>query len=632
MIYQRLLTRPRTIVCAILSPILFSVTGAVAAAQSQVEHHISDLDYGVALYHYYQGNHEQALTELAIIEKQRTIKHQGLAPELVKGGMSLSYGLYEQANSIFTQLLSAQGDTSIQADAWFYSGQLHYQEANWLAATRAFSKVSSKLSNKHRDEFYYFKAQLALKSLDFEQYQQYKQLISDSSSHEPQELNPAHHYHQYLDHNHLLQKISAKQLTFADLTLSISGTNPEMIALADRSYLAMGYAFIEQGNSHAAINAFKQVSLDSYLFDPAILGYAWALSSLGLHGQAQSILNKLTSKPELNVYVQEALLAQAYASEQLGDEQGAVIKLTSALKRFKQQQEQLEVMQGLLTRGHACYNAMILKKTVADCNASQQFNDLALIELLSDTRFSTYQAQLQQVNQLKQQFKQQRDKLEIYQQMLIEKKHTAQARLGNIELATLKTQVVRLSEQRDSLVSRIHAAKGEDDGEFFLPAAQVAHQQKVTQALDTLALLKSKGHDVTEQARRLSFIQRLALWQQDYDYALNVNTTMQLLKQLNAELSQLLTSYQQLAKHVAQVANIDAELKQIGRLQDNINQQFRHSAAISERIEQEFAVALSDYFTQRQQQLQHNIAAAKLAVVQMQDVAYRPDDIGDANE
>jgi|GEM_PF-2887094 len=607
------LTRLTTLPLLLTIVLCNGLVSDALADDNTTENVISDLDYGVVLYQYYQGNHQAALTEFAIIESKREIQHQGTSPQLVKGGMSLSYGLYDQANDIFDQVLKADTSAQVQADAWFGSGKLQYIEGNWHSAQQAFEKVGDALSSHHHDDFYYFQAQLALKSQDFVQFNAFKSKIAEDKP-----------LRSYLNHNYLLVQIANNTLSVSDLTKDGFAQDPQSIALADRSYLAMGYAFIDQGSLHAAINAFKQITLDSHLLEPALLGYGWALNNLAQYGEAKSLFGQLIERDDVNYYVQEAILADAYASELLGDFKTSSTALRQGIIKLKQQQSDLIKMAQQLQVGASCYRDIVLQQPQSDCEPQYHgSNDLALIELLSDSQFSTKRDQLQQVAQLKLLFKQQLAKLQTYQQMLTEKQLITQSRLSDIKMSDLKAKVDDLTAQRNTLAARISAAKDSNDSAFFLPQLLLAQYDKINSVMTKVQSLKLNGQDVEKAAQRLDFIKRNFDWQSDYNFSVNVNESERLLKQLDLNLAQLQTMYQQLSHHVEQVANVEEELNAVDGLSARITLQLQQSDSITDRIEQDFEQQLGAYFAQRQQELNQSIAVAKLAIVRMQDASFK---------
>jgi len=574
---------------------------------------VTDLDYGLVLFHYFQGQHQAALTQLAIIESERDIKHLGVSPELVKGGMSLSYGLYDEANAIFDRVLASDSSREVKSDAWFGSGKLQYLEGNWQGASQAFERAGNAVSIENKDDFFYFKAQLALKENDIERYNNFKSNIT-----------PENEFHGYLSHNYLLNKIKAKALTIDDLQVPQIGNDPQSNALADRSYLAMGYAFIERGNHNAAIHAFKKIGLDSYLIEPALLGYGWALNNEGQYGQAKNLFSRLARGRDLNTYVQESILANANTSKLLGDIKDSLQILAGGLVKFEQQKNHLLSMQQQLIKGSDCYRAVVLLQSDMTCDKEgNSFNDLALIALISDSQFSASRQQLQQVNELNREFKQKLEKLMTFEGMLKEKQQVTQARLEHIDIVQLEAKIDAFKAQRKSLVERINVAKSESNSAFFLPQTQLNQHNKIKATLAKLDQLQHSNKKVVSLAQRLDLINRTFLWQSDYNYAANVNKTLEEIKTLDFALNALTAIFQRFSQHVAQVTNINREMTKIAVLRLTITLQRQHSQRIAARIEQDFYTQLSAYFTERHRVLDHNIREAKLAMIQMQDASFK---------
>ena len=241
--------------------------------------------------------------------------------------MNLSFGLLASADSIFKQLKNNGPLNITPAQSWLQSARLHYKSGNWLAAQQALDNVSS---DENSDEIsHYLKAQLALKNGQ----------VDDFNRHLSKIVNNAK-LTAYLQHNRLLTRIKQQQVTAADLQQLISRNDGENAliklsdeeeALSQRSLLVLGYAFIEQGNNELAKTAFQSLDVDSHLIEPALLGYALALNNLSQFSLAQGVFQRLISRPGMSIYVQEAILGDAYVSEKLGDEKASVRRLRSGI-------------------------------------------------------------------------------------------------------------------------------------------------------------------------------------------------------------------------------------------------------------------------------------------------------------
>ncbi|NNL57426.1 MAG: hypothetical protein HKO71_06715 [Pseudomonadales bacterium] len=153
---------------------------------------MQDLDYGVALYDYFQQDYFNALSELLIAEKTGSIKHHTDFAKVLRGGIHLSYGMEEEARNIFYQIIE-QGKAQSHLDnsglsngvvntvasniaqssnaeggllgaskkasneniarAWFYLGKLLYKKGEFLPAAENLEKVSKSLSRDLHPEF-----------------------------------------------------------------------------------------------------------------------------------------------------------------------------------------------------------------------------------------------------------------------------------------------------------------------------------------------------------------------------------------------------------------------------------------------------------------------------------------------
>jgi hypothetical protein len=113
----------------VLSACLVRIDAAHANASNAAQQHM-----GQVLFAFYQGDHYGALVQQAIGDV-KSPDAMGLKPAqqqqmaLLKGGLSLSYGLTQQAQRVFETLLNQQSDHDIRTRAWFWLGKIHYQQS-----------------------------------------------------------------------------------------------------------------------------------------------------------------------------------------------------------------------------------------------------------------------------------------------------------------------------------------------------------------------------------------------------------------------------------------------------------------------------------------------------------------------
>ncbi|HCM05852.1 MAG TPA: hypothetical protein DIC30_07570, partial [Oceanospirillales bacterium] len=85
-------------------------------ANSDEEVKLRDLKYGTILFDYYQQNYFASLIGYEVANSRGELNHQIDEARLLHGGMTLSYGLPDEAESIFQQLLNAKDKKEISEE------------------------------------------------------------------------------------------------------------------------------------------------------------------------------------------------------------------------------------------------------------------------------------------------------------------------------------------------------------------------------------------------------------------------------------------------------------------------------------------------------------------------------------
>ena len=98
--------------------LLSCVCGQLYAVQL-AEHRVEDLDYGRALYQFFQDNRLSAITHLMIAKERPRTRSQINQSNLLLADLYYGYGLYEESRELFARLLTAEVSDSIQNRIWF---------------------------------------------------------------------------------------------------------------------------------------------------------------------------------------------------------------------------------------------------------------------------------------------------------------------------------------------------------------------------------------------------------------------------------------------------------------------------------------------------------------------------------
>ncbi len=213
-----------------------------ATAASQAPTAVRDLQYGEALYYFFQQDYFDSIVRLQIAQQQARLPNHAEEAELLLGGLDLAYGLRDAADRIFRKLLD---EKSVAADirnrAWFYLARLSYQRGDSERALQALEEVSGTMSATTRAEATHLQSLLLL------------QLGRNAEAIELLESAAANHYWSpYLKYNLGVARIRNRQLPGGTQELQQLGKgtarNDELRLLRDKANLALGYSYLQSGD------------------------------------------------------------------------------------------------------------------------------------------------------------------------------------------------------------------------------------------------------------------------------------------------------------------------------------------------------------------------------------------------
>jgi Tfp pilus assembly protein PilF len=290
---------------------LLGITRLVAAAETPPSS-VRDLQYGEALYHYFQQDYFNSIVRLQIAQQQQHLPNHAAEAELMLGGLDLSYGLRNEANRIFQRLLDVEAtDASTRNRAWFYLAKISFQRGDIPAALQAIERVNGTMTPATRT------AAINLHSLLLLQQGNNKAAIALLD-----DVRSGKHWTPYLTYNLGIalirdqqQQRGAKQL---DRIGNIHGRNDEQRLLRDKANLALGYSYLQSGNPEESRKTLARVRLEGPLSNRALLGAGWADAEDDAFSRALIPWLELSNRNSTDPAVQESLLAIPYAMTRMG--------------------------------------------------------------------------------------------------------------------------------------------------------------------------------------------------------------------------------------------------------------------------------------------------------------------------
>ena len=353
-------------------------------------HEVKDLKYGAILFEFYQQKYFETLVEYDYAAERGGINNHGDYPELLKGGVSLSYGLDLQARDIFSKLIAENTSEETQNRAWYFLAKMLYLRGDVGRAGATMSNIHGSMPHDIDQEYRYLAALINIKLGFFDE----AELIS--SSFDKDSL-----YTPYLYFNlgvaHGKQKNYTRSIANLEKSISYADGSSELEHLADRSHMAIAYLYADEQDFSEAYAQIEHVNTTGVFSSRALLGSGWAHVNNDSYRDALAPLTVLQERSMAIPEVQEAVILVPHVYEKLGLIGRAAEGFISASGRYD------ETLKQLGTARETLRNAEVLELFVRNMDEmlgesdwfgtapSVSLNSLSpfLLEVMSDHSFQS---------------------------------------------------------------------------------------------------------------------------------------------------------------------------------------------------------------------------------------------------
>ncbi|MBL4798467.1 MAG: hypothetical protein JKY50_13705 [Oleispira sp.] len=300
-----------------LISLILSALVLTSQANAEDEVKLRDLKYGTILFDYYQQNYFASLIGYEVANSRGELNHQIDEASLLHGGMTLSYGLPDEAESIFQKLLneneSSQVSDEVRNKAWFYLAKMYYHkgEANKAATTLGY--IHGDIPQDIHDEFNYLATLINIRNHNLNSAEQALKGVMKGSVFEP-----------YLIFNLASSQLSSGETKRSEINFQKvidygkEHNQEEFQVLADRAKQALAHIDIEQGDLLAAWLHLQFVRTTGLYSNRALLSYGWTAIKLERFEIAIPALSALDRRSISIAEVQEAKVLLAHIYEQQG--------------------------------------------------------------------------------------------------------------------------------------------------------------------------------------------------------------------------------------------------------------------------------------------------------------------------
>jgi outer membrane protein assembly factor BamD (BamD/ComL family) len=300
----------KNLALSFLLAVLILQAGANAANDDSDLTVVKDAHFGEVLFYFYQEDYFPAIVRLLAAQEQTQLENHGDESELLLGGLYLSYGHHQRAAEIFERLLADKVDPEIRDRTWFFLAKIWYQRGYLAESQNALDNLQNKLDKPLEAERNMLQAQLLI---DNRQHEQAIALLQDWSGRSV--------WSNYAKFNLGVAMVRNGDVNAAASILgdvgTLSSSNEELNALRDKANLALGYAYLQDGQPAAAKAPLQRVRLEGPFSNKALLGFGWADAEEGNFDRALVPWMALRNRDLLDSAVQESMLAIPYAMAKL---------------------------------------------------------------------------------------------------------------------------------------------------------------------------------------------------------------------------------------------------------------------------------------------------------------------------
>ncbi|KEF30628.1 hypothetical protein D777_02570 [Marinobacter nitratireducens] len=328
---------------ALLSSLVLTLSATTATPVLAAETEARDLKYGAVLFQYYQQNYFETLVEYAWAEEQGGIANHGTYPELLKGGVSLSYGLDEQAEDIFDRLAASNLSEPVRNRARFFLGKMQYLRGETDTAARNLNQIRGELPAAVDAEYRYLAALVNVKLGYLDAGEAVAETIEQDSPYAP-----------YFYFNLAIalegQERTDDAIEALNRVIALNDGSAELQRLADRARMALAYVYASHEDTLNAGLQLTSINTTGAYSNRGLLGASWMSINAGDFRQALAPLDVLTARSMALPEVQEAVLLRPHVYERMGLEGRAARGFIAADSRFRHALKELDDARETLDR------------------------------------------------------------------------------------------------------------------------------------------------------------------------------------------------------------------------------------------------------------------------------------------
>jgi len=555
---------------------------------------VQDLAYGLSLYQFYQNKPLLAITELDVGKAKNALTRQPDDAELLLGGLYFNYGLANEAESIFNQLLQDKTEAQTQNRIWFNLARVQYDQGHFDQALELLTRIDAELPSQREDQKQHLLTNLYIRNQQYDLASEAVKQIKGDSVWRP--------YSEYNLGVALAGSDNSEQgKDWLKKVTTYPSTDQEILALLDSTHLALGLSALKQQKSEEAIDSFIKIRLSGPLSNKALLGIGWAWSLKSASDQALNYWLSLRNKQQIDGATQEAILAIPYAIEQKGDKTLAAQYYSKAASSYDDLLVQMDLIIGYIQQ-NKLINSLHQNRLVVDESRSfdepqslQSLTTAYLNQLFASSEFELEVRHYQELLDIQSSLTRWQNNLPVLQLMLEERKLSFEQKRPLVESSTSFEELQALKGQRDQFSDIVNTIEQTQDYLALAFEDEVDYLDQLEEIQNSFAILEG-NQNFSEEQVKFRLLSGLIHYQISIDFPRRFWSVKRELELLDRSLLQASSSAQSLSQAAelnevrledfsqrieGQNEEINLQVKKVTQLIDQ-QQQHINSLAISE--------------------------------------------------
>lgn len=587
-------------------------------------HPVVDMAYGEFLFDFYQNRAFSALIHTLVSRHKQALPNNAAHVDVLSGPLYLRYGMLQEAERLFTDLLATTTSQERQHQIWFILAEIYYKKSQYQKSLSLMSEHIDYPSESLADKMELLAALNHLMLNNNERALNHLNNIQDVAQWGPYSL-----FNTAITYARLDQPEQAEHYFMRILRLT--SDDPLLPVVKERAFLALGKQYLTYERWPEARRAFENIRLQSPVANHALLGLGWAYANSDDPMGALAPWLELRDRHQADPAVQEAYLNVPYVYEKLG-------ALQSALNGYREAEQHFVLAHGMIeqTRAQVASDDWISALTPADPLAHNPMSPVEAFALpLSDAshyfyrffashRFNESYRRYRDLQNLWQNLADWRDRLPVYSEMAANNQQHL-AGIAPFAAQTLDNAQALQAHSRTTL-NRLNTQLGEAIARNDIRVTATDTEVALLQRLDDVgrklaALPQTPGHDSLRERFRILRgvldwdLQHQAIdrrWERRKDSAYISAQLDQIEERLQSTVAAYEHKQQQYAGFDQRITALDERLQ---ALQSQTREQMAQQKGL-------LRAAANQLLDAHQQHLNDLQAYARLSIARLQDKAY----------